>query len=63
MFSSATLIRYKLIENQYVTLKVYDVLGRVVTTLVNEYVNAGEHIATFNASNIASGMYFYELIT
>jgi hypothetical protein len=44
-----------------VTLKVYDVTGRQVTTLVNGTVEAGVHIAPFNTSALSSGVYFYRL--
>jgi len=46
-----------------VTLKIYDVLGREVTTLINEEVSAGKHEAVFEASNFSSGVYFYQLKT
>lgn len=45
----------------FVTLKVYDVLGRLVKTLVNEHQAAGTHSVTFNAEGMASGVYFYQL--
>jgi hypothetical protein len=42
-------------------LKVYDGIGRDVTTLVDEMKDAGVHSVTFNASTFASGLYFYQL--
>ena len=42
-------------------LKVYDVLGREVTTLVNETKQPGEYEVEFNAANLPSGVYFYQL--
>ncbi|MDP2037568.1 MAG: T9SS type A sorting domain-containing protein [Ignavibacteria bacterium] len=48
---------------QRVTLKVYDVLGRYITTLVNEEKSAGYYKATFNGINLPSGVYFYQLKT
>ncbi len=44
-----------------VTLKIYDILGREVATLVNEVKPAGSHTVSFNASNLPSGVYLYEL--
>ncbi|MFZ1082004.1 MAG: T9SS type A sorting domain-containing protein [Candidatus Kryptoniota bacterium] len=60
-FNPSTIISYQLPVNGTVTLKVYDVLGREVKTLVNERQNAGSHSATFNGSNLPSGVYLYRL--
>jgi hypothetical protein len=46
---------------QLVTLKVYDVLGNEVTTLVNEEKPAGSYEVKFDASGLSSGIYFYKL--
>ncbi len=48
-------------QQMYVQLKVYDVLGNEVATLVNEEKHAGNYQVTFNASNLASGIYYYTL--
>ena len=48
-------------EQQNVTLKVYDVLGREVATLVNEQKSAGSYEITFDATDLSSGIYFYRL--
>ncbi|MBI5474755.1 MAG: T9SS type A sorting domain-containing protein, partial [Ignavibacteriae bacterium] len=50
-----------LLSEQKVTLKVYDVLGKEVATLVNENLNAGNYEMTFDAKRLASGVYFYRL--
>lgn len=42
-------------------MKVYDILGREVRTLVNEVRNAGKYIVEFNASELESGVYFYKI--
>lgn len=60
-FNPSTMIQYQLPENSKVTLQVFDVLGREVATLVNEQMEAGYHQVSFNASNLASGMYIYRL--
>jgi tetratricopeptide (TPR) repeat protein len=60
-FNPTTVIGYQLSVSGHVTLKVYDILGREVTTLVNESQNPGIHSATFDASRLASGVYFYRL--
>jgi hypothetical protein len=46
-----------------VTIKIYDLLGREIKTLVNEIKNAGSYIVTFNGSEFASGVYFYRIQT
>jgi hypothetical protein len=43
------------------SLKIYDVLGNEVATLVNEFKNAGSYEVNFNASSLSSGIYFYKL--
>ncbi len=60
-FNPATVIRYTLIENRIVMLKVHDVLGSEITTLVNEKQNAGSYSVEFDASNYPSGVYYYKL--
>jgi hypothetical protein len=60
-FNANTNISYSLVEASNVDLKVYDITGRLVATLVNGYEEAGEHVATWDASNVSSGVYFYKL--
>ena len=48
-------------SSNFVTLKVYDILGREVATLVNKYEATGNYSVTFNASNLASGVYIYQI--
>jgi len=62
-FNPITQIKYLLVQNGLVTLKVYDVLGREVATLVNEEKPAGTYDVEFNASNLSSGIYFYSITT
>jgi hypothetical protein len=64
-FNPTTQIRYSLEKPGLVSLKVYDVLGREVTTLVNTYQEAGSYTVTFNTAetgqSLSSGVYFYRL--
>ncbi len=62
-FNPSTNIRYELSANSYVTLKVYDILGREVVTLVDGREPAALHTVTWNASRFASGVYFYRLVS
>ena len=62
-FNPGTTISYELGETGRVTLKVYDILGREVQTLVDEIKNAGKYEAAFNACNLPSGMYFCTIET
>lgn len=62
-FNSTTAFDYSLPQNARVTLKVYDILGREVKTLFDGKQFAGTYKATFNADQLASGVYFYRLIT
>ncbi|MCL4538477.1 MAG: T9SS type A sorting domain-containing protein [Bacteroidetes bacterium] len=60
-FNPSTFITYQLPASGFVELKVFDVLGREVETLVNERQSAGAHSVKFNGTNLASGIYFYRL--
>ncbi len=62
-FNPSTTIRFSLPQREQVMLKIFDVLGREVATLVDEELNAGEHFITFGAAELASGVYFYRLST
>jgi hypothetical protein len=55
------MIQYVLPHNGQVTLKVFNILGQLVRTLVNEVETAGTHNVQFNGSNLASGIYMYKL--
>lgn len=60
-FNPATKMSFAISHSSFVTLKVYDVLGREVARLVNEKKPAGEYMVQWNAANLPSGVYFYQL--
>jgi endoglucanase len=60
-FNPSTTLRYDLPNESKVMLKVYDVLGKEVSTLVNHSEAAGNHLVVFNAGNLPSGVYFTRL--
>jgi len=60
-FNPQTVIRFNLPSESFVTLKVYDVLGREVSTLLNKQINAGGYSVLFNASGYSTGIYFYSI--
>lgn len=62
-FNPSTNISWQSPVGSYQILKVYDVLGNEVAILVNEYREAGNHTVTFNSSGLASGIYYYTLIS
>ena len=62
-FNPSTKISWQSPERSWQTLKVYDILGNEVATLVNEQKEPGYYEVNFNASSIASGVYIYRLTT
>jgi hypothetical protein len=63
-FNPSTVISYQLSVNSYITLKIYDILGREVATLVDEYKEAGIYEVEFNVAqtiSLCSGVYFYTI--
>jgi soluble P-type ATPase len=60
-FNPTTTIRYSVATGGIVSLKVYNTLGQEVATLVNGNVAPGEHIATFDATKLSTGVYIYKL--
>ena len=60
-FNPTTNIKYQIPINSFVTLKIYDVMGREVKTLVSETKSAGSYSVDFNASDFSSGVYFYKI--
>ena len=60
-FNPSTTIKYEIPLGNQVTLKVYDVLGNEIASLINAKLNAGSYETEFNASKLSSGVYFYKL--
>ncbi len=61
-FNPSTIINYELPSTGLISIKVFDVIGQEVTTLVNEIKPAGKYSVKFDASKINSGVYFYKLV-
>jgi len=60
-FNPSTIIRYSIPEVSFTSIKIYDALGKEVSSLVNESKSAGTYEVEFNASNLSSGIYYYTL--
>ena len=58
-FNPKTVIKYKVQSTEYVSIKIYNVFGREITTLVNEKKSRGEYQVEWNAENVSSGVYYY----
>ena len=60
-FNPSTTIKYEIPEKSIVIIKVYNLLGNEIATLINEEKNSGKHEIEFNATDLPSGTYFYQL--
>jgi hypothetical protein len=60
-FNPSTYIPFTLLKGGYVKIRVFNILGKEVATLLNGYKAQGKYVEKFNASNLASGVYFYRL--
>ncbi len=60
-FNPVTTIKYSILKESDVTIRIYDILGKEITTLVNERKSVGKYSVTFNANNLSSGVYFYRM--
>jgi hypothetical protein len=60
-FNPVTNIKFTLEKAGYTTLEIYNTLGQLVTTLINEQMSSGQHQISFNAEKYTSGIYFYKL--
>ncbi|MBI5403263.1 MAG: T9SS type A sorting domain-containing protein [Ignavibacteriae bacterium] len=62
-FNPATNIKYQIANNKFISLKVFDILGKEIESLVNEKQSAGTYEVNWNGSQYPSGVYFYRLVT
>jgi len=62
-FNPSTRIKYAILNKQFVSLKVYDLLGNEITTLINEEKPAGTYEVEFNANHLSAGVYYYTIVT
>ena len=60
-FNPSTTIRFRLLKPAFVTLEVYNLLGKKVTTLIQREMNSGAFAVKFEASNLSSGIYYYKM--
>lgn len=60
-FNPSTTIKFDLAKNGFVSIKIFDILGREIKSLVNDNFNKGSYEVSFNASEISSGVYFYKM--
>jgi len=60
-FNPSTVIKYSVPEKSFVSLKIFNILGMEISTLVNETKNAGNYSVSFNAANLPAGIYFYSI--
>jgi hypothetical protein len=62
-FNPSTTIKFQMPSKGFVKLKIYDMIGREIATLVDGFQEAGTHDVKFDASNLPSGIYFYRITT
>ena len=60
-FNPSTVISYSLPKGEFVTIKIYNLIGQEIKTLVNNYKNAGTYNVTFSAAGLPTGIYFYQM--
>lgn len=60
-FNPKTNIKFEIPSSNFVSIKVYNILGKEMTTLANEFLNSGAYQVEFNGVNFESGIYFYRI--
>lgn len=61
-FNGSTSFFYRLAERSHISITIYDILGRQITNIQNNFMESGEHTVTWNAENFPSGVYMYRLV-
>ena len=61
-FNPSTNIEFSIPKSEYIELKVYNIVGEEISTLVSKKLNPGNHMYTFDGKNLASGIYYYQLV-
>jgi len=61
-FNPSTTIEFTLPKSEFVELKVYNILGKEVSTVISKKLNPGNHNYPFDGTNLASGIYYYQLV-
>jgi len=62
-FNPTTNIEFSIAKSGFVSLKVYDIVGREVATIINQELNQGTYLKTVSGENLSSGMYMYKLVS
>ncbi|MCI0450328.1 MAG: YCF48-related protein [Chlorobi bacterium] len=62
-FNPVTFIKFDIPKNSFIKIEIYDILGRKIESLVNQFVQEGYYIASWDASGVSSGVYFYRLVS
>lgn len=62
-FNNETMIKYSLPKNGYVSITVYDIMGREISTLISKEQKAGTYSIRFNGNSLSTGVYFYRMVT
>jgi hypothetical protein len=61
-FNISTIIEFEIPKRGHVTIKIYNILGKEIRTIVNEVLSPGKYKTVFNADNLSSEIYFYKLV-
>jgi len=62
-FNPSTKIQFKIPEDGFVSLKIYNTIGEEIASLVNGFITTGKYSVEFNAGNLPSGLYIYRMVS